>query len=385
MPTDLHAPGNGARLVALRELFELRLLDLAETLDVGAPFLSKVEKGHKPLPEALMIRAAAKYELPISFFTIAPPAIDEGVQTFKKNARATVRDEKRVSRLHKEATRLFRTASEATNYRTLELPDLADDEFEDAERLAAAMRQAFGIQGDGPVLNAIRALERHGIGVIDALGDTAMERARQDHAGISMPHASATRPLVALVAELEGAEKRFTVMHELGHVLMDRDIAAPVLRRRDAVERRADRFARAMLLPAAEMKRSISPSLNLHGYLAIKAEFGVRVDMIVKRGEELGLIDQHRAKSLYIQRSSAGWGQHEPVEVADERPVLLRQSITKQFGPTPAAQAAAAVGTKTSWVERWAHLEPGTTTEQAAEVAPVFDLAARRSARLRSI
>lgn len=376
MPTDLHAPGNGERLVALRELFGLRLLDLSEILEVGTSFLSKVERGYKPLPEDLMLRAASHFDLPRTFFSVVPTHMDEAVQTFKKNANATVADEKRISRFHKEASRVFRTVSERTAYRTAEFPDENDFDPDDIDGLAAIMRACMGLGSSGPVLNSIRCLERYGIGIVDALDEIVMERARQDHVGISMPHASASRPLVAVVTALEGAEKRFTVMHELGHIIMDRGITAPVMRRRDVVEKRADRFARAMLLPASDMKEQISPTLNLHGYLRIKSEFGVRVDMIVKRGEELGLLDAHRAKSLYIQRSSSGWSRDEPVEVANETPILLKQGLHKSYGPNPAAAAASEVGTAAAWIRRWAALEDDVGTR-----AEVIDLAERRSRR----
>jgi Zn-dependent peptidase ImmA (M78 family) len=376
MPTDLHDQGDGRRLVALRDLFGLRLADLSEALGVGSPFLSRVEQGHKPLPEEVMLRAAATYDLPLSFFTVAPSQMDGAIQTFKKSSKATIRDEKRVTRQHKEATRLFQTTSERSGYRPVAFPSSDDLDEEDVEAVALEIRTHLGLDQYEPVLNAIRSVERRGVGVIDNLDD--LERARGDHAGISMPHRESKRPLIAIVTPLESAEKRFTVMHELGHLVLDADIASPVMRRRDAVEKRADRFARAVLLPAPAMKDNISPSLNLHGYLRIKAEFGVRVDMIVKRGEELGLLDARRAKSLYIQRSSAGWGKKEPVEVNDERPVLLKQSLIKAYGSEPADASAADVGVASRWVRRWAYLP---AKDDAITEASVIDLSAMRVAR----
>ena len=376
MATELYPEGFGARLIALRELFGLRLADLSETLEVGAPFLSRVEQGHKQLPEEVMLRAAAKFDLPLSFFTVTASQMDEAVQTFRKTSKATIRDEKRVTRQHKEAARLFRTVSERSGYHSIDFPSSDDYEEGDVEALALLMRNHLGLDPEEPVLNAIRSVERRGVGVIDNLDD--LDRARGDHTGISMPHRDAVRPLVAIVTPLEGAEKRFTVMHELGHLVMDTRIDSPVTRRRHVVEKRADRFARAILLPAAAMKRCISPSLNLHGYLRIKATYGVRVDMIVKRGEELGLLDSHRAKSLYIQRSSAGWGKVEPVEVNDERPLLLKQALTKSYGAESALRAAAEVGVAPRWVRRWTYSpEPVGITSKAA----VIDLASRRAAR----
>ncbi len=377
MPTELHPEGNGERLGALRELFELRLSDLADVVGVGTSFLSKVENGFKPLPGEVMLKAAAHFDLPLSFFTVVPPVYEQGIQTHKKSSKATARDEKRVTRLHKEALRAFRVVSDETNYKEAAFPTNADVDLEDAELAARVMREAMGVDRDGPIGNSLRTLERHGVGVIDALDLGVLERARQDHVGISMPHPEATRPLVAVVTSLvDGAEQRFTVMHELGHLVMDRGIVAPVERRRDNVEKRADRFARSMLLPAGDMREMLTPSMNLHAYLRVKAEYGVGVDMIVKRAEELGLIDAHRAKSLYIQRSSAGWSKSEPVEVGREEPVLFRQGLLRKFGhDDPARAASEQVGTAARWLRRWAGLG-----ELEAEDANVIRLTPRGSA-----
>lgn len=378
MPTELHAEGNGERLGALRDLFELRLSDLADVVGVGTSFLSKVENGLKPLPEEVMLKAAAHFDLPLSFFAVVPPAFEQGIQTHKKSSKATARDEKRVTSLHKEALRAFRVVSDETKYKEAEFPSSVDVDLEDAELVARVMREAMGLPQDGPIGNSIRTLERHGIGVIDALDEVVLERARQDHVGISMPHHEASRPLVAVVTPLvSGVEQRLTVMHELGHLVMDRGISAPVERRRDNVEKRADRFARAMLLPAADMKSLVTPSMNLHAYLRLKADYGVGVFATVKRAEELGLIDSHRAKSLYIQASSAGWMKTEPVEVAKEVPLLFKQGLVRKFGEDPARSAAEEIGTAARWIRRWANLPEVEMTE-----ANVISFAARRQARV---
>ena len=115
-------------------------------------------------------------------------------------------------------------------------------------------------------------------------------------------------------------------MHELGHVLFDRDLRAPIRSTRDPRESRAYRFAGAMLIPAAVVEQRVTESLTLHGYLRIKADYGLSVAAIVKRAADLDIITPQRARSLYIQMSSQGWRSDEPVAVAPERHLLLGQA-----------------------------------------------------------
>ena len=51
----------------------------------------------------------------------------------------------------------------------------------------------------------------------------------------------------------------------------------------------------------------MSESLNLHGYLPIKATYGISVGAIIMRARDLGILSADRARSLQIQLSSQGW------------------------------------------------------------------------------
>lgn len=175
-------------------------------------------------------------------------------------------------------------------------------------------RNRLGLAPPGaPIMNATRTLEHLGVGVVANL-DGLDPPSSTDHMGISMPHSSTGRPpLVALISELSGAEQRFALMHELGHLIFDQGLSAPIRTRRHPAELRAHHFARAMLLPIEAVSNRISETLNLQGYLGIKAEFGVPVASIIKRGgRDLGLISTDRERSLFIQWSSQGWRKNEP-------------------------------------------------------------------------
>ncbi len=367
------ARGNGQRLKVLRAINGLTQADLAQRLNVTQSFLSHLERGNRPIPDALLIRSSGAFNVPASFFAVHPSLADVGPVTFRKNSLASARDEARIVALYDEASRVFREMSESSGYHTVDLPDPGEHN-NDPESVAQAMRARSGLGSDEPVLNAIRTLERWGIGVVDNLDH--LDEDTRGHTAVSRPSHFNCRPLVALISTVPGAVKRLTVLHEAGHLIFDRDLSSPV-GTRSPEEKRAYRFAGAFLLPENVVRRRVSEPLNLHGYLPIKADYGISVAAIIVRARELNAISAGRARSLQIQLASQGWRYNEPVPVADERPILLGQAIRKVYGSQPIAKAAHATGTAPEWIRTWTHANVETGSR---EFGQVIDLAQRRCA-----
>src|SRR4051794_25930407 len=158
MALESPPPAHGQRLTALRNIYGLTQTALAERLRITQSFLSQVERGSRPVPHSLVVHASAEFGLPVAFFAVQPSPLDSGPVTFRKTSRASVRDEERVCQLYSEASRLFRTVSEASGYVAAELPDPAEYR-DDPEEVAAAMRGAVGLGIEDPVLNVTRCLE----------------------------------------------------------------------------------------------------------------------------------------------------------------------------------------------------------------------------------
>lgn len=370
--TDI--PPRGVRLVTLRHLEGLTQRDVADRLGVTAGFVSQLEKETKPMPVDLAMRVCDEYDLPESFFTVPPDVAEIGVLTFPKSAKASVRDENRVTALFGEASRLFRLASNASRYHPTSLATLTEEPEEDA---AAQLRSQLGLDCAQPLANATRALERLGVGVVHTLDP--LEPARRDHDGICRPSKFDDRPLVATVGDQPPAVKRMTLLHELGHLVYDTTLTAPIRGRRALEERRAFRFAGAMLIPAAVVRERITNTLTLHGYLRVKADYGITVSALIQRAADLGVITTQRARSLYIQHSSLGWRHGEPVVVADEQPLLLRQAALRGIGTT-STEIAHATGVPEALIGHWTGLDPAP--RRLAEVVPLSS--AQRSSRARA-
>lgn len=339
----------GERLLTLRHLTGLTQVEMAARLGVSGGFLSQVTKGSKAFPTSLAQNASMEFKVPQAFFAVRTAPEDVGPVTFKKTSSARARDENRVVALYTEAARLFRHVSAASEYKPSELP--AVDAHDDPEDIAVLVRSLGGVRSASPIANMTRLIERLGVGVIHTLDPEG--HSDNSHAGASRPSRVATRPLIALVCDLPGAEQRFTLAHELFHVMADQDLGRGLTLIRDPRELRANRFAGALLLPREAAEEHIGETLTLHGYLKVKAQFGLSVGAIIHRAQDLNLISAGRAKSLYIQWSSAGWRRDEPVPVAKERPLLLNQALQRVYGRSYAAKASHEMGVTAQLISSW--------------------------------
>jgi Zn-dependent peptidase ImmA (M78 family)/DNA-binding XRE family transcriptional regulator len=352
----------GARLLTLRQIEGLTQEALAKQLHVTQGFISHIEKGLKPLSVEIATAAAVAYELPIEFFTAPPSLTDEGFATFRKSSKATVHDENKVTASFGEAARLFRIVSEESGYRTADFNDARDL---DEEVTARNVRRMLGIADDEPLLNATRAVERLGVGVIHDL--VSLPAASRDHAGVARPNPFVDRPLVATLGTLPPAVARLTVLHELAHIIYDRDRMTPIRGTRSLEEKRAFKFAAAVLLPANVVRKRVTDSLTLHGFLPIKADYGISVAAIIVRAADLGVISAERKRTLMIQMSSNGWRRDEPVQVAEEHPILVNQATTRSIGNT-ARTVATTVGISYANAIRWTGLPLDAPRDGLADV-----------------
>lgn len=362
----------GERLTVLRDLNGFTQDELARILGVSQGFLSHVEKGTRPLPASMAIRASSACSVPLTFFRADAGVAGLGPFTFRKKANARVKDERRITALYTEAARLFHAVSAASGLQTRQLPDPADFDH-DPERCAAAVRTSAGLAPEEPVRNVTRLLERHGVGVVTHLDDAPTTVS--DHVGVSRPTALNDRPLVATVHELPGAVQRLSLGHEAGHWIFDGQRQTAIAGTRSLEEARAFRFGGALLIPEKIVRQRVSENLSLHGYMRIKADYGISLAALIRRAKDLGIITAARYRSLSIQISSQGWRLNEPVDVAQETPRLLDQALRQVHGPRPLRQASEEHGIDPALLQRWT----GETATDADSHASVTELRPARA------
>jgi len=114
---------------------------------------------------------------------------------------------------------------------------------------------------------------------------------------------------------------RFTLCHELGHVIMHRSIDPDM-------ERQADEFAAEFLMPARDIKPYLV-DISLAKLADLKRYWKVSMAALLKRATDLEVITPRKARSLWVELGKAGYRKREPVELdlPRESPSLLNEII----------------------------------------------------------
>ena len=151
-------------------------------------------------------------------------------------------------------------------------------------------------------------------------GEETPVNAFEGHFGIS--HGiSAGYPIVGYFPGASADRDRFTLSHEIGHVVLHSN------RTSSNPEREANRFAGALLLSEAAARSELHSMVTLNQLTRVKARFGISIQALIMRASGLGIIDGRRQRSLFVQLSARGWRHSEPVEVEPEYPLLMRKLI----------------------------------------------------------
>lgn len=167
----------------------------------------------------------------------------------------------------------------------------------DAENAARALRIYWRL-GIDPIPCLAELLEERGIKVLsvdlsDIDGLTARVRRKSGEAV----------PVIVIKASAWAERKRFTLAHELGHMLME---VAPSV----DVEKAAHRFAGAFLMPSEALWREIGKHRTMisHGeLLRLKELFGASFQAIVYRCRDLGIIADAAFRNLFRSFTQNGW------------------------------------------------------------------------------
>jgi len=179
----------------------------------------------------------------------------------------------------------------------------------EAEQIAEEVRRHWGL-GTGAIQDLAELLEERGIKVlaldlVDVDGLTAYvahSRSAQlsDRSRVAD---SAQVPVVVVNARAWGERQRFTMAHELGHLVIQTRAG------RDA-ESAAHRFAGAFLVPAATLRAHVGnhrSAISRGELLELKKVFGVSAQALAYRCRDLEIISSREFRRLFRDFSRLGW------------------------------------------------------------------------------
>lgn len=330
----------GERLRTLRELLGLTGAALSEMCGVSKSWISQVETKAREASEDGLRAVAEGTGTPMSFFYARPSTIPRDSLHFRKLTTASRTVTKRIQAFYGESYRVSEEILHDAKYPTPPLPYAVNDELtdDDIEEFAEHTREALRLAPDQPIPNLTRAMERAGIAVAPiVLTDPAGEEQSltQHHFGISYWGGIGEVALVSYFPGLQGDRDRFTLAHELGHLVLH-----TFRPRAKDPEGEANRFASALLVPRVRALTEIGDRMPLSGYARLKATWGVSIQALIMRGHAVGNLSDSRKRSLFVQLTQRGWRKNEPVTVGRENPILLWTLLSRKFGTKPYVAAA---------------------------------------------
>lgn len=302
-------------LILAREAEGFTIRELSEMVGTSSPTISRYESGLYPVPDEYVAEMAKVLDRPPCYFYREGRIYPASGLFHRKRKKISVAELKRidatVNELRLRAEALLRYAEVESSNRFYRLDQ---DEYGGPAGVAKELRRLWQLP-TGPIRSVVDAIESAG-------GVVFRHRFRNlDVDGISQwPLDASDMPPVFFVNEgFSGDRERFTLSHEVGHVVMHH------LPSRD-IEVEADQFASEFLMPADEIAPELH-DLTLSRAADLKVYWRVSMQAIVRRARDLRRISEREYMNLYKRMSALGYRKCEPVPIPAEEPSLYGDMI----------------------------------------------------------
>ena len=302
-------------LVLARRSREMTQTRLAKLSGLSPTSVSRYENGTLPVASGALFRIAAALDYPIKFFLRKPTLIGAagGAVFHRKQQSLPVRKLYQAHALAETRRLEITTMLNSLDVHPSPPPEYPVDLFEDdPEKIARSVRVAMNIP-PGPIFDITKVVERNGCVVV------AHEFGSSQIDGFSQ-RGNYPPCFLHLNAQLPPDRWRWTLAHELGHVVMHFEpTASPKL-----VEQQANLFAAELLTPAREIGPQLS-GLTFQKLGGLKREWKVSMQALITRAYHLKAISEGQRRAMFMRLSRAGYRTREP-ETLDppvEKPFVM--------------------------------------------------------------
>ena len=346
------------RLKIARKRSGLSLRDLSSRMEgiVSAQAIGKYERGEMMPSSTVAIALAKALDVSMSYLLSTSEVSLQSVE-FRKLASTKVRERAAVEAEVLDNVERYLQVEDLLGIDSSrqETPGVAPypiDSVEDAERAALALRAGWNL-GGGPIPDMTELLEERGIKVfklglpksVDGL-TCHVRRAEGEDV-----------PVVVCSTAKSIERQRFTVAHELGHMVMEIPPGVPE-------EKACHRFAGAFLVPEEELMREVGHRrLNFGSgeLIEVKRMFGVSAAALVVRMRDLGIIAEGTVGDIF-RGVGKSWRKDEPCPLErTESPGRFRRLCLRALaeGAISESKAAELLGLRVSEIDRIMAGSPG--------------------------
>jgi Zn-dependent peptidase ImmA (M78 family)/transcriptional regulator with XRE-family HTH domain len=289
---------------------------LAQQLQVSQGLISKIEHGATSPPEELLAEISESLKYPVKFFY--RPEHVRGTDSICFHHRKRTSMPARL--LATTEGRMYTTQLQVKSLLE-DLEIVADNEFvtmdpddhdSDPRLVAQALRRMWHLP-NGPITNLVQVIEAAGaVVVFRDFGTPKLD-------GMSCWPKNCP-PLFFINSSMPTDRARFTLAHELGHLIMHGTPPA------SDPEVEANQFALEFLAPLAE----IFPDLRRLRFAmlpGLKAHWRISMGAIVMEAKTSDALPPNQLLSLHVQLSRNGYRTSEPFPLTSEEPRIVDEAI----------------------------------------------------------
>ncbi|MCZ6701892.1 MAG: ImmA/IrrE family metallo-endopeptidase [Ignavibacteria bacterium] len=301
---------NPKMVILARESRGLSQSDLANKLDVHQGTLSRIENG-EAIANDLLNKMVSVLQYPREFFFEKAEMYPPGINYYRKHKTIPKKELDRIAaQIDIQRIHIQKLLYSADIYRDY---DFEIEEYESPEEAANKTREYWKIP-NGPVEDLTSCIEGAGILIVSRDFDTYKYSA-------VTKYTEKLQYIVFINSNIPSDRFRFTLAHELGHIILHR-ISTP------EAEKEANAFASALLMPEKDIKRYLF-NLNLQKLASLKAYWKVSMGAIIERAYALQTITDRQRRYLWTQMAKLGYKRREPPELdfPIEKPSLLYDLI----------------------------------------------------------
>lgn len=274
---------------------------LSTDIGVSIAELSRYEAGIRVVTDVVLSKISVALDYPAHFFRQQPKLLGPGTdETFHRKRKAlSVSRLKQVYALADIRRLELAKLLESWAVVAPPIPEYPIDYFDDPTTIARSVRAAMQIP-TGPVFNMTRTLEQAGCVVVSHdFGSRQIDGFSQR--SLTQP------PFFHINASLPPDRWRWTLAHELGHMVMHFDpMVSP-----HVVEQQADEFAGEFLAPGHEIGPMLH-DLTFQRLAGLKLEWKISMQALIMRAFQLGAITERQRKNMFIRLSQAHYRTREP-------------------------------------------------------------------------
>ena len=300
----------GDNLKRIRLLKSLSLKKAGEMLNMSATAISKYEKGEILPSSAKIIEFANTYNVKALDIIKTYKTPEMKFTSFRKKKRLTGQKFELLEKEIKIEISKYLEVKELNNLNTsdIKLKKYFCKTEEDAENAAREFRDYMKMSNKQPLPELINILENLGITIVQIKDKNNMF---SDFDGLS--EIINKIPIIVVLDNIaDGARQRFTIAHELGHLLLD------ISGSKTDEEKLCNRFASALLMPKEAVINEfglLRKNISFYELDAFKKEYKVSYTAIIYRLKDLDIISEYLYKKLSIYLSQRiGKNDRDPIE-----------------------------------------------------------------------